>query len=239
MKVAWRKLFPAVLAAALAGGALLAAEAQRRRGGEPAEPFAADRGRLRVLLGGEAVATEQFEITRSGADWVARGTTDVRMPDGRSARVRAELRFAADGAPRHYEWSADGETKASAVLRFTDGTAQMELRMAGEQPFQQDFFFTSPRVAILDNNLYHHYAILAGLYDWQRGGAQSLPVLIPQDLTPGSITLEAAPVVGADRVRYHLLRVRTDDLEVEVYLDDARKLVRIAVPSAGAEIVRE
>lgn len=239
MKITRRKVLLAGLAGVLAAGAALAAGELQRRRDETAGQIAADRGRLRVMLGGEAVATEQFEISRSGDDWVAKGSTDIRLPDGRTGRVRGELRFAPDGAPRRYEWSSEGEQKSSAVFTFTEGTAQMELQMAGEQPFQQDFFFASPRVAILDNNLYHQYALLAALYDWGHGGAQSFPVLIPQDLTPGTIVIESAPVVDAGGVRRQMLRVRSADLEIEVYLDDARKLVRLAVPAANVEIVRE
>lgn len=237
--MAWKEILVAGLAAALAATAALATADKQRRSGEAAGPVAADRGRLRVMLAGEAVATEQFEISRSGDDWVARGSTDIRLPDGRSGRVRGELRLAPDGAPRRYEWSSEGERKSSAVLVFTEGTARMELQMAGEQPFQQDFFFASPRVAILDNNLYHQYALLAALYDWNRGGAQSIPVLIPQDLTPGTIVVESAPVVDAGGVRRQMLRVRSADLEIEVYLDETRKLVRLAVPGANVEVVRE
>ena len=60
-----------------------------------------------------------------------------------------------------------------------------------DRPFEQDFIFPSPRVAILDNNLYSQYAMLALLYDWNAKGQQTLPVLIPQDMTPGAITVES------------------------------------------------
>ena len=57
------------------------------------------------------------------------------------------------------------------------------------KPLEQDFMFPSPRVAILDNNLYSQYALVALLYDWNAKGQQTLPVLIPQDMTPGAITV--------------------------------------------------
>jgi len=37
----------------------------------------------------------------------------------------------------------------------------------------------------------------------------------------------------------HLLTVKSPDLEVDLYLDAARRLRVMRVPSAGAEVVRE
>jgi len=37
--------------------------------------------------------------------------------------------------------------------------------MQGARPFQQDLTFNSPLIAVLDNNLYHQYAVLARIYD--------------------------------------------------------------------------
>ena len=36
------------------------------------------------------------------------------------------------------------------------------------------------------------YAVLARVYDWAKGGPQNFPVLIPQELTPGTISIESA-----------------------------------------------
>ncbi len=62
--------------------------------------------------------------------------------------------------------------------------------------------FGTPLIAVLDNNLYYQYAVLARVYDWSKRGAQNLPVLIPQELTPGSIIVESAGSLSAGGKSY-------------------------------------
>jgi len=103
----------------------------------------------------------------------------------------------------------------------------------------QELTFGSPRVLILDNNLYHHYAVLARLYDWNTKGTQTFPVLIPQEMTPGSLTVESAGLQKVDGASLETLRVRTADLEIYLYLDASHRLVRLAVPASKALVLRE
>lgn len=207
--------------------------------------LAEDKGHYRILLDGQTVGSEVFQISPAGSDakggqeWMARGATEIRVPNGAPMQVSGKLRLAADGAPLHYEWSAQSSKKASATIDFQGGTAKMSLQLQGAKPFIQELSFGTPRVVILDNNLYHHYAILSRLYDWNKKGAQTFPVLVPQDMTPGSIIVESLGPQTVEGTPLELLRVRTADLEVNLYLDASRRVVRLAVPSSKAEIRRE
>ncbi len=199
-----------------------------------------DKGRFRILLDGQPVGTEEFEISRAGADWAARGSTEIRPPSGgATTKVTARLQLAPDGTPLRYEWSTQAQKKASATVEFSGGTAKVALQLEGAQPFVQELSFGSPRVVILDNNLYHQYAILARLYDWKAKGAQTFPVLIPQEMTPGSITVEALGPQSVEGATLELLRVRTSDLEINLYLDADHRLVRLSVLASKAVILRE
>ena len=212
--------------------------------------LAEDKGKFRLLLDGQPVGSEEFEISRNGQEWTARGTTEIRVfsasgssaarsPAGGTMQVRGQLRLAADGTPLRYEWSAEGQKKASATVEFQRGTAKMVLQLEGTQPFMQELTFGSPRVLILDNNLYHHYAVLARLYDWNTKGTQTFPVLIPQEMTPGTLTVESAGLQNVDGASLETLRVRTADLEIYLYLDASHRLVRLAVPASKALVLRE
>ena len=92
---------------------------------------------------------------------------------------------------------------------------------------------------MLDNNLYHQYAVLARVYDWSKRGTQSFPVLIPQELTPGTITVDSVGSVSAEGKSYEGLKVVTNDLEIALYLDGNHHLVRMDVPAAKVSVVRE
>jgi len=111
--------------------------------------------------------------------------------------------------------------------------------MQGARPFEQDLSFNSPKIVVLDNNLYHQYEVLARIYDWTRRGTQTFSVLIPQELTPGSITVDWAGAVSADGKTYEGLKVVTSDLEVVLYLDSNHRLMRLEVSAARVSVVRE
>lgn len=199
--------------------------------------FAPDKGKFRILVGGQEQGKEEFEIAQADGNWVAHGSTEIQTPQG-TTHVNGTLTFQPDGTPVRYEWSTQGAKKASASVAFTGATASSELHIEGARPFTQQFTFPTPRVVVLDNNLYHQYAVLARLYDWQQKGVQTFSVLVPQDLTPGSVTVESLGKQDVGGAKLEELRVKTEDLELDLYLDSQR-LVRIVVPSSNAEIIRE
>ena len=112
------------------------------------------------------------------------------------------------------------------------------MHVDGSRPFTQQFTFSSPKIAVLDNNLYHQYAVLARLYDWNKKGAQNFAVLVPQEMTPGTVTVESLGKQDVDGKKWDELSVKSQDLELDLYLDGQR-LVRITAPASNAEILRE
>lgn len=200
--------------------------------------FMPDKGNFKILVNGQQMGKEEFEISPSGGDWVAKGTSEVQSTDG-VMHVSGTLQLHADGTPVSYEWSTQGAKKASATIGFSGPTATIELRLEGRRPFTQQFTFNSPQIAVLDNNLYYQYAVLARLYDRDKKGVQTFSVLVPQELTPGSLTVESLGEQdsGGGKKLEELL-VKTEDLEVDLFLDGGR-LVRIVAPSTNAEIIRQ
>src|SRR5271157_4145386 len=229
-------IFTALLLSFLAFG-LLAHAAQKK--GPPGSVFSVDKGKLNILLDGKSVGREEFEITSSGGGWIAKGTTKINPPQGASSTVTGTLTLQPDGAPISYEWTSQAEKTNGAHILFANGVAKITLQMQGAHPFEQDLSFGSPFIAVLDNNLYHQYAVLARVYDWSRRGAQSYSVLVPQELLPGTVTVDSVGTVRADGKEYEGLKVSTSDLEVILYLDTNHRLMRLEVPSAKVAVVRE
>src|SRR5208283_5377027 len=181
--------------------------------------LAPDKGKLNILLDGKSVGREEFEIASSGGGWTAKGSTKINPPQGASSTVTGTLMLQPNGAPISYEWTSQAEKNNSAHILFANGVAKITLQMQGASPFEQDLSFGSPLIAVLDNNLYHQYAVLARIYDWSRGGTQSYSVLIPQELTPGTVTVDWVGAVSAGGKAYEGLKVNTSDLEIILYLD--------------------
>ncbi|HEY1482535.1 MAG TPA: hypothetical protein VGF19_07430 [Candidatus Acidoferrum sp.] len=201
--------------------------------------FSPDKGKLNILLDGKSVGREEFSIEPTGATWTAKGKSSLQTPDGKSAVVNGTLILNPDGSPASYDWIAQADKTNSAHVTFVNGTAKTTLQMQGAHPFDQENSFGTPRIVVLDNNLYHQYIVLARVYDWARRGTQSFPVLIPQELTPGTISVDWTGAVTAEGKSYEGLKVTTSDIEVILYLDSNHKLIRLEVPSAKVSVVRE
>jgi len=201
--------------------------------------FSSDKGKFKVLLDGNVIGHEEFEINSSGAGWAAKGTTHLTPQGSPAATVTGNLTLAPDGAPISYEWTSQADKTNSAHVLFSNGVAKMTVQLQNARPFEQDLNFNSPLIVVLDDNLYYQYAVLARVYDWSRRGTQTFPVLIPQELLPGSITVDWAGAITAEGKSYEGLKVVTSDLEVILYLDSNHRLMRIEVPSSKAAIIRE
>jgi hypothetical protein len=197
----------------------------------------ADKGDFQILVNGQKMGKEQFEIGPRGTDWVARGNSELETPDG-TTHVSGTLELRADGIPTHYEWSTEGKKKASATIDFTNLSANIQLHLEGAKSYAQTLTFSTAPIVVLDNNLYHQYAILARLYDLEKKGPQTFSVLVPQELVPGTITVESLGKQEVDGKKLEELTAKTEDLEVHLYLDNGR-LVRIAAPSNNVEIIRQ
>ena len=223
--------------AEIAAGSVPRARAQKDNGaGTVLTP---DKGKFRIVLDGQAVGNEEFEISASGGTWMARGSTSAHVPGVTDITASGELKLSADGTPIHYDWSAQAQKKATGAVDFANGTAKCSANLGGTSPMMKDFKFDSPRVAVLDNNLYYQYALLAQIYDWKAGGNQTFPVVIPQDLTPGSISVQSIGLQQIENKSYETLRVSTTDLEILLYLDATHHMVRLEVPSSKVSIERE
>ena len=200
--------------------------------------FSPDKGKFRITINGQQVGSEEFSISASGDDWVERSTMSAQGAGGAEIKATGQLRLAADGSPLHYEWSAEAQKKATGSVEFSGMTAKCVGDFADAKPLRKDFTFNSGHVAVLDNNLYYQYAVLARQYDWKAGGKQNFSVVIPQDMVPGTVAVESAPGQGGKDAS-EALRVSTPDLEIMLYLDNAQRLIRLEVPSSNAVIERE
>lgn len=238
MKSTQRNLFNAkaiCAALAVAGIALTVQSALPQK--NSASTITEDKGKLVITVNGQAAGNEDFSITRDSNGWVAKGTTAVRGPEGTS-HLTSELHLNSAGAPTRYFWITDKNKRASSTTEFQGMTAHITLDLGEGTPVKQDYTFTAP-VIVLDDNLYHHYEILARVYNWQTRGPQNFAVLIPQEQSPGMITVEAMGPANSPEGRMEQLAVRTPDIEVMLYLDAAHRLMRLTVPASKAEVRRQ
>ena len=173
-----------LFARAEAGGRAKAVRSGVLAAGAPGV-LAADKGKFRIAVNGQALGAEEFEIRPNGDRWLAQGTTELKPAQGAATHVTSRLTLQADGSPASYNWATEGAKKASADITFQGNVATIVLHVEGAKPFTQQFTFSSPQIVILDNNTYHQYEVLARLYDREKKGTQTFSVLVPQEMTPG------------------------------------------------------
>jgi hypothetical protein len=232
----YRVLFSALLTCVALAGALLAHTPQKKNA---SSVLVNEKGKFNVILDGKSIGHEEFEIESTGGGWIAKGTTHLFPDNAPPTTVTGNLTLQPDGAPISYEWTSQADKTNSAHILFANGAAKMTVQLQGAHSFEQDLTFNSPRIVVLDDNLYYQYAVLARVYDWTRRGTQTFPVLVPQELLPGTITVDWAGAVSAEGKSYEGLKVVTADLEVILYLDSNHRLMRLEVPSSKAAVVRE
>jgi hypothetical protein len=228
---------PSQAGTARSPNALVSSSGTNKPDSKPQARLVADKGKFRIMVSGQPVGKEEFEIGPNGSDWSAHGSSEIQSPQG-NTHVSGTLTVHPDGTPAHYEWSTQGAKKASSAIAFSGTSATVELHLEGARPFTQQFTFASSLVVVLDNNLYHQYSLLARLYDWDKKGAQTFSVLVPQEMTPGTVTVDSMGEQELSGKKVQELRVRTEDNEIDLFLDGP-KLMRVVAPAANAEIIRE
>jgi len=163
----------------------------------------------------------------------------AHAPGGVEIKATGQLKLGADGTPIRYDWSAEAQKKATGSVDFVSGTAKCTADVGMPSLLRKDFVFTSPRIAVLDNNLYYQFGVLARVYDWKARGKQTFPVVIPQDMVPGTISVESLGMQQGGNGKFEALRVSSPDLEIMVYLDGNHRMMRLEVPFSNVIIERE
>jgi hypothetical protein len=225
----------------------------------PGEPETRSSGELHVAADGTPVGykwTAQAERKASGVVEFADGTAKTGILIGAPVTITQAVAGGPGAQPVRANPTADlavgnnvqvdvGDAQemvtVAAVTPASFSAIFSKNHSANTQairPFEQDFIFPSPRVAVLDNNLHSQYAMLAQLYDWNAKGQQTIPVLIPQDMTPGAISVESLGQKTVGGSTFEALRVSTADVEILAYYDSRHRLMRVEVPVAMVAVVR-
>lgn len=197
-------------------------------------------GRLRILLDGQPIGSERYEIARTATEVHARGEIELQLgPD--KLRQTSSLLLSADLAPRSYESKMEAPEKTWRRVEFAGGDATIVFPRSDGKEEEQVFKFGTPRVALL--GLYHHFLLLAQLYDYAAAGPQTIKVFIPQSVQPGEARVELVGVetltVDGRLQPVRQLSVTTEDNQVQLWVTESGRFVRLAAPREKVEVVPE
>jgi len=196
-----------------------------------------ERGTFEILLGGQKIGTETYEIQSRETEIEVRGWVELSL-NGQSLKQTTTLILSPAFQLRRYEWQQQAPKQTFARVQFDGTKASMEFPLTADTLDQREFLFETPDLVVLDNNVFHHYLFLLRRYDFSRGGPQPVRILIPQEVLPALVTLEDKGEETQAGSRLRCLVMTSEDNQVWLWLDENRQLVRLSVPQAKVEVVR-
>lgn len=219
---------------------------------KPSSGQTVDSGSFSIMVKGQKVATETFNIEQRNGTSVIK--SEFKETAGSDPAQKSDLEITPTGDLLRYEWS---QASGATIIVSPNNEFLMEKISAtgSGKPAEQAFLLPSTS-AILDNNFFVHREVLAWRYlaaaCKTEGGSlkcQQTPaefgVLVPQDRTSMHIRLE---LVGRDKVNVRgtqrdlmRLNLTTEDVVWSLWVDDSDhfKLVRVEIPADNTEVVRD
>jgi hypothetical protein len=214
-------------------------------GGNPPQASVDDEGVFIISLAGSPVGSESFKIRSSLGKVEARGEIRLHIKqNGKTVSVQsfADLILDPQLRPIAYTWNQKGSQSSRLEVDFRGKVAKARYKTINGSEDNRDFELP-PDVAILDDNVIHHYQLIAARYQAVGGGKQTFPVFVPQEALPSLLTVEdignaATTTEGGAASLRHLL-ITTDVTHVDLWLDARQHLERVSVPAAQLEALRK
>lgn len=210
--------------------------------GQPASPSPAASG-YTIFVRGTPVGREDVTVdtTLTGTTIVSTGR--LSAPLNVSLR-RGEFKYRSDWTPESMfiDWSANG---AEATLRttFADGLATTAITQQGRASTSATR--VAPQTVILPNNVFAAYVAFARRLTTAKPGDQFTAYIVPAaevGVTVAAIATDRVQIGSSFlNVRRHELTVANPggNLTVNLTADERGVLVRITIPGAGVDVVRE
>lgn len=201
---------------------------------QPPVQRGADRGVFHILSNGREIGVERFEIVPTAEGVRATAELQISLEGTGRMTETATLVLRRGVEPASYERIQKSPKRGSAIVTFgpDKASAHYKTTQGGVQDME---YFVPKNVVVLDTNFFHHYTFLIRRYDFLKGGPQHIDVLVPQEAAPGMVRVE---FIGADQSLRKLV-AHTDELDIEIWADDAGRLMKLAVPAAKVEVIRE
>ena len=204
-----------------------------------------DAGVFIISMAGRPIGSETFKIHSSPGRIEARGEVRLNIEkNGKTVSVESFPDLVADSElrPLTYVWRLHGPQSSRLEVDFRVKPAKARYHTVNGNEDDRDFDLT-PDVMVLDDNVIHHFQLIAARLQAMGGGKQTLRVFVPQEALPSLMTVEDLGISGAPDGSSgpglrHLL-ITTDVTHVDVWIDAELHVQRVSVPAAQLEAVRK
>jgi hypothetical protein len=213
--------------------------------GNPSLVNVDDEGVFVISLAGRSVGSESFKIHSSTGKVEARGEIRLHLEqNGKTLGLQSfpDLVLDPQLRPITYTWNQKGSQSSRLEVDFRSKPARVRYKTISGNEDNRDFQLP-PDVVVLDDNVVHHYQLIAARYQAMGGGKQTFHIFVPQEALPSLLTVEdlgnaATTIDGATANLRHLL-ITTDVTHIDLWVDDQQHIERVSVPATQLEAIRK
>ena len=225
-----------------------------------------EHGQFNILFYGEKIGCEKFSIRKQTSTYKSSSFTELTInkenprtlggsdqeikqptaPSNSSTSVtyfiNTELQFNEHFEPASYEVTREvGSNQKRARVTFLPDRSYVTY-FSNDAQLDKRRIELKKDVMILDDNVFHHYLILAKRYNFSEGGIQKFLGFVPQQFIAGGISIsdqgiEDIEINNENHDLQHLL-VNVGDLEVNLWIDLNQRLKKLSIPKAEIEVIR-
>ena len=212
-----------------------------------AEVLAPDHGQLAIYMAGSAVATENYSVTKSVGGIDIEGSGSATLGPMKIDIEKFEVFYSQAFRPAKAEAKAKlGQIQMNIDTMFADGQAKNQIDN-GQGP-QAKTIAVHPDAIVVNANLpLYPWTVLAMRAGIDSHDPQHFPVYVlgqaEVDATVIFKARERVEFAGKSADLNHLTVTGTtpqgQPISIDFWMDDNRKLIKIAVPSEGVEAYQE
>lgn len=214
-----------------------------------------DSGAFGVFIGGQRVMTETFHIGQENGNSSISSQINEGLASG-TLLQKSDMDMTGSGELLRYSWSQEKEPRSSLTVVPNNEFLLEKITPPGATKAAEQPFLMTSKSPILDNNFFVHRELLAWRFlasACQPGGGglqckrdpAEFGILVPQDRTSMHVRMS---LVGKQKTSIHgvereLLRLTLagEAFEWALWVDeqDHFKLIKISIPEANTEVVRD
>lgn len=209
-----------------------------------------DSGSFGVLVNGQRVATETFNIRQIDGGSIT--SSDIKLENSNQSQ-HAELQLTSFGTLVRYDWKETGGSEKGETTLMPSDQFLIQRIKAGEKYTEQPYIMPVS-TAILDDYFFSQRELLL----WRYIGSGCVPksgengcrlepakygFIIPRQRTSGMATIS---YIGKETLMLHGAAKELDKFSLSsdygdwlLYIDQNKKLVRVLVPGEATEVIRD
>jgi hypothetical protein len=248
MRLVLMNLFNVCIASLLVGGIPnpLLAQANAKSNEIPLpNSTGSEQGNFKIFFGGELIGEERFQIGAEATNYKAWAEIHLTLDRGNDKvtfNIKPSLQFTKFFEPLTYKVLQEaGDNRMKASIHFKPESSQAVYETGQETDSRE--IKLSGDVVVLDDNVFHHYVLLARRYDYSKGGVQEFSAFVPQQFLAGNISVAdqgfESVQLGTKTLSLQHLLVDTGEIQINLWLNTHHELQKISVPKSHVDVLRD